>query len=522
MNQNDFRALLQAKTSGSSNDASGKSSAGGSFGGKRNMTASDLEEIRRLSKKPKKKGKKPGKSTASGDNDDSSSSNATATKSAYRDRAAERRQGIHSDMIDADEFAHLDAEQTKFLGGDLEHTHLVKGLDFALLSQLKREKEKLQHATAAHKQQQQVQSTSGSLSSTATASDKLTFKSRVGRLVYFHAVQSSAVSSALASRATEQFLPGRMFYTFRLTGDDDVASVPVIVQRSKEDCPEPDDVVSGMVSELVISKVGDALHRTRHGGDGSKKLRKKTKASSAGSDLAGRRTGEGVDDDSAASNSAAIAAAAAPRAPPAIDSDDEDIFPDAGEYVPIHARDDDSAQTTSQTHEAPSRSKQTGYFSNLSASLSAAEQAEKEREEAAEHAWKQTIRKVVATQTRAEREQQAREAQRTTAPVDEYAECYPEYQAAASAIDSEDDEEAPRKGADRDKGDGGDVDETEKTRRRKQKQGNKLQNDLEKINKVCGRVVVVVVYGCGVLTLVVFVTPAHGREEEERVTIEPV
>jgi hypothetical protein len=32
-------------------------------------------------------------------------------------------------------------EQTKFLGGDVEHTHLVKGLDYALLRKI-REQEK--------------------------------------------------------------------------------------------------------------------------------------------------------------------------------------------------------------------------------------------------------------------------------------------------------------------------------------------------------------------------------------------
>jgi IK cytokine len=33
--------------------------------------------------------------------------------------------------------ARLDAEQTKFLGGDVEHTHLVRGLDYALLRKIR-------------------------------------------------------------------------------------------------------------------------------------------------------------------------------------------------------------------------------------------------------------------------------------------------------------------------------------------------------------------------------------------------
>ena len=30
----------------------------------------------------------------------------------------------------------MDVEKSKYLGGDVEHTHLVKGLDFALLSKV--------------------------------------------------------------------------------------------------------------------------------------------------------------------------------------------------------------------------------------------------------------------------------------------------------------------------------------------------------------------------------------------------
>ncbi len=56
----------------------------------------------------------------------------------YRDRAAERRQGVNPDY--EDEIARLvdmDAEKTKYLGGDVKHTHLVKGLDYALLQKVR-------------------------------------------------------------------------------------------------------------------------------------------------------------------------------------------------------------------------------------------------------------------------------------------------------------------------------------------------------------------------------------------------
>lgn len=60
-------------------------------------------------------------------------------KPKYRDRAKERREGKSqqdpSDMI----ASHLDEEMTKYLGGDEEHTHLVKGLDKALADKVRRE-----------------------------------------------------------------------------------------------------------------------------------------------------------------------------------------------------------------------------------------------------------------------------------------------------------------------------------------------------------------------------------------------
>lgn len=65
---------------------------------------------------------------------------------ACRDRAEERRRGINPDYTSANQLAaalpgaidvnSLSVEETKYLGGDLEHTHLVKGLDYALLQKV--------------------------------------------------------------------------------------------------------------------------------------------------------------------------------------------------------------------------------------------------------------------------------------------------------------------------------------------------------------------------------------------------
>ena len=63
----------------------------------------------------------------------------------HRDRAEERRKGLNPDYertamsgLPTDEALNptMSVEETKYLGGDLEHTHLVKGLDYALLQKV--------------------------------------------------------------------------------------------------------------------------------------------------------------------------------------------------------------------------------------------------------------------------------------------------------------------------------------------------------------------------------------------------
>lgn len=56
----------------------------------------------------------------------------------YRDRAKERRKGLNPDYESVQEEydnseIKLDASKNKYLGGDVKHTHLVRGLDYQLL-----------------------------------------------------------------------------------------------------------------------------------------------------------------------------------------------------------------------------------------------------------------------------------------------------------------------------------------------------------------------------------------------------
>lgn len=68
--------------------------------------------------------------------------------SVLRDRAKERRDGLNVDYqsteaellargLGSEALPAISIQDSKFLGGDLEHTHLVKGLDYALLQQVR-------------------------------------------------------------------------------------------------------------------------------------------------------------------------------------------------------------------------------------------------------------------------------------------------------------------------------------------------------------------------------------------------
>jgi IK cytokine len=66
----------------------------------------------------------------------------TSASSAYRDRALERRLEANPDYaVSFEAAAKMDVDTSKYFGGDAEHTHLVKGLDHALLQKMKQQKQ---------------------------------------------------------------------------------------------------------------------------------------------------------------------------------------------------------------------------------------------------------------------------------------------------------------------------------------------------------------------------------------------
>jgi hypothetical protein len=67
-----------------------------------------------------------------------------SSSSGYRDRALERRLEANPDYsVSYEAAAKMDVDTSKYFGGDVDHTHLVKGLDHALLQKMKLQKQSL-------------------------------------------------------------------------------------------------------------------------------------------------------------------------------------------------------------------------------------------------------------------------------------------------------------------------------------------------------------------------------------------
>ncbi|GAB2224996.1 hypothetical protein Drorol1_Dr00005778 [Drosera rotundifolia] len=195
----------------------------------------------------------------------------------YRDRAKERREDQNPDYeatelgfhavappgnvdIRMAEAHKLSIEKSKYLGGDLEHTHLVKGLDFALLHKVRSEMDK-KHDPAEG---------DGGKSRSTKEDKSVYFRTAIAKSVY-----QSIVKPQTVVKTNEMFLPGRMAFIFNMEngyGND----IPTTLHRSKADCPVPEEIVTVNVDQSVLDRITKIMSYLRLGSSG-KVLKKKKK-----------------------------------------------------------------------------------------------------------------------------------------------------------------------------------------------------------------------------------------------------
>ncbi|XP_011197030.1 protein Red [Zeugodacus cucurbitae] len=260
----------------------------------------------------------------------------------YRDRARERRDGANPDYqnvstpghssnnayravapdlksgIDAAERRRRIIQESKFLGGDMRHTHLVKGLDYALLQKVRSELQ----TKEVEEQELAVAAATEKLAETAAAEqaeaenkdvdDHMTIKSTMARNIFniIQARRSKEVS------CNELFAPGRMAYVIDLEDDLGETDIPTTLVRSKFEVPvNREDIATLTTNDIVINKLSQILSYLRAGGRNKKnKKRDKDKplfyekemeqslnmigtGLSDGVDLTGKAVGDSIYDD---------------------------------------------------------------------------------------------------------------------------------------------------------------------------------------------------------------------------------
>ncbi|KAF1378045.1 hypothetical protein PFLUV_G00185510 [Perca fluviatilis] len=205
----------------------------------------------------------------------------------YRDRARERRDGVNKDYeetelisttanyravgptAEADKSAAEKRRQliqeSKFLGGDMEHTHLVKGLDFALLQKVRAE-----ITSKEREEEDMMEKVQKEAKKDVEPEEKIEFKTRLGRNIYRVVFRTGVVER------NELFLPGRMAYVVDLDDEFTDTDIPTTLIRSKADCPSMEAQTTLTTNDIVISKLTQILSYLRQG-TRHKKIKKKDK-----------------------------------------------------------------------------------------------------------------------------------------------------------------------------------------------------------------------------------------------------
>lgn len=269
----------------------------------------------------------------------------------YRDRAQERREGLNKDFQidpddliisnptvpgssnpiaydnysrqeDADDYLEEERErrlqqieESKYLGGDVEHTHLVKGLDFALLEKIKKD-QKLAEKQAeegikdgrnlladnpnSDSDEEEFRTNAILAASLATSIHNLLDieklkKGRSTEIIHCRTAKARRILNVLDEKwpdKSELFLPGRMNYIIPIVQPDDDYNLNhaggiTTVLRSKADTSAAVDAATGLEGDPAFDRLIDFFTNIRKRTQESKtgaNIEKKMKTSLAEAD----------------------------------------------------------------------------------------------------------------------------------------------------------------------------------------------------------------------------------------------
>ncbi|XP_075983932.1 IC cytokine homolog beag [Anticarsia gemmatalis] len=211
----------------------------------------------------------------------------------YRDRARERRDGLNElgpadptsntssayravapDLksgMDAKERRRQMIQESKYLGGDMEHTHLVKGLDYALLQKVRseiqtREQEQeaeMERLVALPEETVPAPPPPVKEKKEAPVEEEMQFETTMAKNIY-NMIQEQKSKRIVRN---EMFGPGRMAYVVELEEEAGADSdIPTTLTRSKADVPEHDERrLPNNDTGATLDKLAQIFSYLRHG-----------------------------------------------------------------------------------------------------------------------------------------------------------------------------------------------------------------------------------------------------------------
>lgn len=209
----------------------------------------------------------------------------------YRDRARERRDGANPDYqamdvtggayravapdlksgLDAAERRRQMIQESKFLGGDMEHTHLVKGLDYALLQKVRSEIVVKEHEQEVEMEKLAEEAEEKEKEEEKTLTEEPEYRSVMGKNIH----NIVALSRSRHVERNDLFAPGRMAYVIELEDENAESDIPTTLIRSKADVPVTHaDIQTLTTNDIVINKLAQILSYLRQGGRGKKNKRR--------------------------------------------------------------------------------------------------------------------------------------------------------------------------------------------------------------------------------------------------------
>ncbi|XP_062100021.1 suppressor of mec-8 and unc-52 protein homolog 2-like [Humulus lupulus] len=144
---------------------------------------------------------------------------------------------------------------------DVEHTHLVKRLDYDLLNKIQSE---------IDKKPDSGEESDGKQPRASKEDQQLLFRTATAKSVYQWIVKPQT-----AIKSNEMFLPGRMAFIFNMENGYS-HDIPTMVHRSRADCPQPEEMVTVSVDGSVLDRISKIMSYLRLGSFG-KVLKNKNK-----------------------------------------------------------------------------------------------------------------------------------------------------------------------------------------------------------------------------------------------------